>query len=97
MFFFSTPQPPQQDRTAQHLKDTRTRQHCHGTTGRHLRQQQHLTTFTMSDLSGGGASTGYSIPADPKLRPNNPLQADFDAEDSGSSIDADERYLVSST
>ncbi|RMY94164.1 hypothetical protein D0861_01487 [Hortaea werneckii] len=26
-------------------------------------------------------------------RPNNPLQSDFDAEDSGSSVDADERYL----
>ncbi len=38
------------------------------------------------------SGSGSSAPKD-DIRPNNPLQADFDAEDN-SSMDSDERYLV---
>jgi hypothetical protein len=38
-------------------------------------------------------SNGGSVDRTDSIKPNNPLQADFDAEDS-SSMDSDERYLV---
>jgi hypothetical protein len=39
------------------------------------------------------ASNGDSPAMNGSIQPNNPLQADFDAEDT-SSMDSDERYLV---
>lgn len=38
-------------------------------------------------------SNGRSSAKEEDIRPNNPLQSDFTADDS-SSMDADERYLV---
>lgn len=40
-----------------------------------------------------GASDGDSPARNDSLKPNNPLQADFDSE-TNSQMDADERYLV---
>ncbi|KAI7198425.1 hypothetical protein KC324_g3782, partial [Hortaea werneckii] len=45
-----------------------------------------MATFKRATMNHPKADTG-------DIRPNNPLQSDFDAEDSGSSVDADERYL----
>ncbi|KAI7601179.1 hypothetical protein KC343_g15367, partial [Hortaea werneckii] len=45
-----------------------------------------MATFKRATMNQPKADTG-------DIRPNNPLQSDFDAEDSGSSVDADERYL----
>ncbi|KAI7144896.1 hypothetical protein KC352_g29146 [Hortaea werneckii] len=45
-----------------------------------------MATFKRATMNQPKADTG-------DVRPNNPLQSDFDAEDSGSSVDADERYL----
>ncbi|KAI7114157.1 hypothetical protein KC352_g34761, partial [Hortaea werneckii] len=45
-----------------------------------------MATFKRATMNQPKADTG-------DIRPNNPLQSDFDTEDSGSSVDADERYL----
>jgi len=42
------------------------------------------------------ARTEESAPRSGSILPNNPLQSDFDAQEAGSDIDSDERYLVSS-
>lgn len=51
---------------------------------------------TMDVLSKRSSSKAIQAAGSDDFAPNNPLQSDFNADDS-SSIDSDERYLVSST
>lgn len=39
-------------------------------------------------------SPGESAARSDSLKPNNPLQSDFNANDDATSMDSDERYLV---